>query len=84
MQRNNKFGARCAVACDMPAKRMHVLHKLRFVFAYRRAAYAARDRDLDAGGLALKRPEDQRFAVQKIEPCPVEIGHGVHDQGGQV
>lgn len=43
------------------------------------------DRNADAGHLSLEGAENQlAFRLQEIEPRPVEVWHGVEDQGGKI
>ena len=59
---------------------MDVGHQLRDARRRRGAAHAAPQRDADAGGLALKRPQHQFAAAHQIESGPVQIGQLVKDQ----
>ena len=47
----------------MPFEGMHVRHELRTVLPHGRAADPARNRDLDARGLALEGSQHERFAL---------------------
>jgi hypothetical protein len=46
----------------------------------RRAAHATAERDADARGLALERPDDQLAAAHEVEARQAEVGHAGEDQ----
>ena len=69
-----------AVAGDVAGKGVHVRDELRRVLRPRGAADAAAARDLDAGGLALERPENELFVLDQIEPRPIQDREIVIDQ----
>jgi len=72
-ERDNDFGARGAVAGDVPIEEVHVGHHDRFLAGGRSAAYAAAERDAGAGRLALKRPDNEGIPPQKVEAGPVDL-----------
>ena len=59
---------------------MHILDQHGFAARRRGAAHALADRDAQAGGLALERPEHQHLALAEIEPGPIEVGQALIDQ----
>ena len=79
-QRHHQLRARIRIASDMARKFMHIPDQHGLAARRRGAAHALADRDAQAGGLALERPEHQHLALAEIEPGPIEVGQALIDQ----
>ena len=73
MKRNHDFGIGRAVAGDMPGELMYIIYALNFVAFCRSTAYAAPQRNSDAGGQATEWPQHQSTLVHQIESTPVDV-----------
>ena len=80
-QGNDDFGIGGAVTGDVAGEKMHVRHEPGLPLLHRRAADAAPDLDLDAGGLPLEGAEDKAAALHEIEARPVEILQPLKEKG---
>ena len=84
--RYDDLGVRRRVAGDVPGERVHILHDDCRAARRRRAADTAPERDANACGLALKRPE-QEIAVcglYHVHTDPVELRQAPVEQGSEV
>ena len=68
----------------MAGKGVDVGDALRLQAGRRRPADALAERDADAGGAALERPEHQLAIDRAIEAGPVEIGQCLPEQGRDI
>ena len=68
----------------MPRESLDIIHPLSLPGLRRGAADTTAQSDTDASGLALKRPDYQLLAIEKVESDPIEPGQGMEHQGRQV
>lgn len=84
VKRNDDLASGCAVAGDMAGKGVHIGDALNLVALGGRAAYAAPQRNLCAGGQAAEWPECQHAAIQQIKAAPVDPRQSVGQKRGHV
>ena len=84
VKRDDDLASGCAVAGDMAGKGVHIGDALNLVFPGGRAAYAAPQRNLCAGGQAAEWPECQHAAIQQIKAAPVDPRQSVGQKRGHV
>lgn len=79
-QRHDQLGARVRIAGDVPGKLVDIRDQHRLAARRCRTAHAPADRDAQAGGLPLERPQHQLVSLAPIKPGPAELGQLVIDQ----
>ena len=83
-QGDDDFGIRRAVAGDVAGEIVHVAHDDALALRGGGAADAFADLDAHAGDLALEGAEHEFVALEQVEAGPVEVGQGLHEEGGRV